>query len=178
DIILSTRFSPSAVVARKAAFAEAGNFDTNLRSSEDRDMWIRIATRRRVQLEDARLVQVCRHASNMSGNADRMKKNMRITLRKAYENGAVSKWRWLFWLKVCAVFYHQTALMYLGTGRPWPALQDAAKSLLAWPLWLQTREIGSIVHCLRLRTVARILIELFRIDRRRSKAVETGSMRQ
>ena len=47
DILMRTRFSPTGAVARKDVFALCGDFDTTLRSTEDRDMWIRIAARRR-----------------------------------------------------------------------------------------------------------------------------------
>src|SRR4029079_9217327 len=43
DIIFKTRFPPSAVVARRAALDACGGFNPDLRSSEDRDMWIRMA---------------------------------------------------------------------------------------------------------------------------------------
>src|SRR5581483_6364205 len=48
DILLKTRFMPSTAVVKRVAFDECGTFDTELRSSEDRDMWIRIGTRYRM----------------------------------------------------------------------------------------------------------------------------------
>ncbi|NBR86017.1 MAG: glycosyltransferase family 2 protein [Verrucomicrobia bacterium] len=57
DILMRTRFSPTGAVACKEVFALCGGFDTTLRSTEDRDMWIRIAARRRIWHQGKVLVQ-------------------------------------------------------------------------------------------------------------------------
>ena len=43
SFLTSHPISPSAVLIRRTIFDTVGLFDTNLRSVEDRDMWIRIA---------------------------------------------------------------------------------------------------------------------------------------
>jgi glycosyltransferase involved in cell wall biosynthesis len=45
DILVRSRFGPSSVLARRACFDAVGLFDPDLRSAEDRDMWLRIAAR-------------------------------------------------------------------------------------------------------------------------------------
>src|SRR5581483_4123838 len=84
DLIFRTCFFPSAVVARKSALEKAGLFDPTLRSSEDRDMWIRMSAHCKVFVHGERLVRIRRHSSNMSKHADRMKLNIGVVLRKAY----------------------------------------------------------------------------------------------
>jgi glycosyltransferase involved in cell wall biosynthesis len=44
DLLIMNRF-PTFVFVRKGVFEEVGYFDTQLKASEDRDMWIRIARR-------------------------------------------------------------------------------------------------------------------------------------
>jgi len=134
DLLLMTRFQPSAAVARKSAFAECGCFDTTLRSSEDRDMWIRIAARRRIHLIKDAMALIRKHDANMSRNADRMKRNMGIVLAKAQESGVVGRDP-CFWRRVHSFYRFQTAWMYYDEGRRGAALRDLVGSVLAWPFW-------------------------------------------
>src|SRR5207253_789101 len=76
DILFRTRFGSSSVVVKRAVFDECGFFDTTLRSSEDRHMWLRIAGRHRIFLLGETLAVVRRHATSMSRDADRMKENV------------------------------------------------------------------------------------------------------
>lgn len=83
ELILKNRFSADAVLIRREVFDACGMFDEELRSSEDRDMWIRLARLRRIHWCPEVLVRIRRHGDNMSGNCDRMRDNMRRVLRKA-----------------------------------------------------------------------------------------------
>ncbi len=161
DILLKTRFSPSSVVARRSALIECGYFDVNLRSSEDRDMWIRIASRHRVMLNPDRLMLIRLHPVSMSTHADRMKLNARKVFQKAYRNGLVSKLDFVFWLRVLSFAYFQTAWMYQGEGRRFKALREMALSILTWPLFLKTGELNEPAF-FRLRGLARFTIEILR----------------
>jgi glycosyltransferase involved in cell wall biosynthesis len=155
DIILRTRFAPSAVMVRREVFAVCGGFDPALRSSEDRDMWIRVAARYRVWLAPERLALIRKHSANMSSNADRMKLNMGRTLTKAWEAGWVPRRRFWFWLQVVAVYRYQTGLIYLGVGRRWAAAWDLLAAVAWWPLPFSARVLNSQVSLLRLRALAR-----------------------
>ncbi len=158
DIVLRTRFSPSGCVVRKSAFKEAGGFDTTLRSSEDRDMWIRISVCHRLFLLDDVLVYIRSHGSNMSSNGDRMKANMRKVLRKSFQNEVVPRSRLLFWLQVAGVYYYQTSLLFNGGRRRGQAFLDAIKSLCFWPVPYRSEVIDSPVSLVRLRLLCRILL--------------------
>ncbi len=133
DILLKTRFSPSSVVARRSVFDDCGMFDTTMRSSEDRDMWLRIAAKFKfVQLRE-RLLYVRNHSSSMSKNTDRMKANMKVTFRKAFALKAPGGRGPLVRMKVASFFHFQIAWMYFDEGRRSAALKEWLLSAILWP---------------------------------------------
>lgn len=157
DILMKTRFMPSCVVARRSCFDTAGFFDTGLRSSEDRDMWLRIAAGHRVFYVDRALVRIRKHGGNMSRNADRMRRAMRRVRQKALHARIVPATRAGFWLRVLAVDHFQAGWMYWDEGRRARALLHAAASLLLWPLPLDRRDLHE-PPLFRLRAALRFLL--------------------
>jgi glycosyltransferase involved in cell wall biosynthesis len=141
EILTKTRFMPSCVVARRECFQTAGEFDTALRSSEDRDMWVRIAVAWRVFYIDKALVRIRKHASNMSRHADRMLDAMRRVRRKARGSGMKPDGLPGFWLRLRAIEHFQAGWMYWDEGRSIRALAHALASLLVWPLPLDHRDL-------------------------------------
>ena len=135
DILLKTQFSPSSVVARREALESCGMFDPTLRSSEDRDMWIRITSRYRAYLSGDGLIIARRHSNNMSKHADRMTANTRRVLRQAYENGCVPKSAVFVWLCAFSFNRFETAWMYWDEGRKGEAIREVIFSLLMWPFF-------------------------------------------
>jgi glycosyltransferase involved in cell wall biosynthesis len=99
DFILKNRCSADAVIVRKSVFAEVGDFDTSLKSSEDRDMWIRIGARYKIFLLPDELLKVRRHPNSMSKHAERMKTNCQRVLKKAYDNATIPRTDWVVWLR-------------------------------------------------------------------------------
>ena len=156
DTLLRARFCPSAVVVRRAAFDQCGYFDTTLRSSEDRDMWIRLAAQGRIFVRQDRLVLVRRHAHSMSNHSDRMKANTRKVIAKAYHQRFVPRHCICFWLQVLSFHYFQTAWMYYSEGRPVAAVRDMIASLMHWPWFLRHREFNEPA-LFRLRALLRFL---------------------
>ena len=161
DILMRTRFSPTGAVARKAVFAECGGFDTTLRSTEDRDMWIRIAAKRRVWHQGKVLVEIRKHGNNMSNNADRMKNNMAAVLKKAYDTEVVPKTNVAFWLQVFSYWRFQTSLIYNGIKQPLRAYRDLLISVLLWPFFLHPAANGN-PPLFRLRSFVRYTLNLMR----------------
>ena len=167
DILLKNRFMPSSTVVRRSCFEWAGYFDTSLRSSEDRDMWIRLATGRPIRYLDKPLVRIRRHDSNMSRNADRMRSAMRRVRHKAFKAGVVPRTRAGFWLRVLAIDHFQGAWMYWDEGRPIRALVHAWASLALWPLPLDHHDLQE-PPLFRLRAAMRFLLrDAWRKFRRR-----------
>lgn len=161
DILMRTRFSPTGAVARKEVFALCGGFDTTLRSSEDRDMWIRIAARRRIWHVGKVLIEIRKHGSNMSNNADRMKNNMAVVLKKSYDAGVVPRSRFWFWLQVFSYWRFQTSLIYNGIHQPLRAYRDLFLSVIFWPWFLDPAANGNPLF-FRLRAFVRYTLNAIR----------------
>ena len=133
DIILKTRYGTTGLLARREVFEQAGYFDETLRSSEDRDMWIRIASHRRIFLHGERLAHIRRHGASMSRNTVRMKANMARVIRKAHHDERVPRREIFYWLRVWSFFHFQGAWMFWDEQRRALALRDLCISLVLWP---------------------------------------------
>jgi glycosyltransferase involved in cell wall biosynthesis len=156
DILVKTRFSPSGVVARKQVLLDAGCFDESLRSSEDRDMWIRMGAKAPIFLLAERLILVRRHRYSMSRNAGRMRENIFRVIRKSQTAGLVSGSEWAFWAQVRAFAYYQTAWMYFEQGSKREALRDLIYSFGTWPFFTQPNRLNE-PSLFRLRSARRFL---------------------
>ena len=142
DALFRTQFGASGVVTKRVVFDRCGYFDTTLRSSEDRDMWLRVAACGRIfQLAD-RLSLVRRHSGSMSNHADRMKANTGRVIKNAYKNRLAPRRCICLWLRVLSFFHFQTAWMYYAEGRPANAVRALILSLVFWPWFLRPREFN------------------------------------
>lgn len=157
DILLKTQFSADAVVVKRSAFDQCGLFDETLRSSEDRDMWLRIAARRRIFLLAERLALIRKHGNNMSKQADRMKGTGRRVINKGWAAELVPHHCFGFWLGVLSIHFFQAAWMYHEENRRGCALRDLAKSVMVWPWFLHPREFNEPL-LFRLRTLRHFLM--------------------
>ena len=136
DFCLRNRPFSSSIVVRRAVFEKCGDFDTSLRSSEDRDMWIRAtAAGFSFWLIARPLAFIRRHPANMSKNATRMKRNSRAVLVRAWRTGAVSRLNVPFWLRVFALHFFQIAWTHFDEGQRARAFRYLLTSLLLWPLF-------------------------------------------
>lgn len=84
DFVLSSRTGTTGALIRRSSFETVGYFDETLRSVEDRDMWLRLATRFRCVLVDSQCWWYRPHAGQMNRNADRMFTNYRRVLDKFF----------------------------------------------------------------------------------------------
>ncbi len=159
DFILLNRMFPSAVVARRSVLLECGGFDTQLRSSEDRDMWIRITTHHRAAHIPQTFAHIRRHGENMSKNAARMRSNTLCVLGKAWHARAVSRWRLLFWSRARAYFEYQSAWTHFSAGHRATALRFLAISFLLHPFFLRPANVGEI-PLFRLRALRHFLLRV------------------
>lgn len=80
DFVLSSRFGPSGAMIRRRCFESVGFFNEELRSVEDRDMWLRVAARFPAVCVESPCWWYRQHASQMNRNADRMFSNYRRVL--------------------------------------------------------------------------------------------------
>jgi glycosyltransferase involved in cell wall biosynthesis len=134
ELIMASRFAPSSVVARRECFESAGTFDTNLRSVEDRDMWIRIAARYRIGMIDQALTWYRVTPGSMSRNPERMEQCEDGVLKRAFATLPQLKGRWLLRRKALSMAAFSAAIMYREAGRTTKALARCFRSLIKWPL--------------------------------------------
>jgi len=154
---LRNRPLSSSVVVRRDVFAECGNFDPTLRSSEDRDMWIRLTARgHRFYYLDEPLAVIRRHPQNMSKNAPRMKRNSGLVLRRAWRAGAVARWNLPFWLRAASIHYFLVAWTHFDDGLRGRAWLYLLASIMLWPLFLRVDRVSE-PPLFRLRAAAYFL---------------------
>lgn len=154
---LRNRPLSSSVVIRRDVFEECGNFDTSLRSSEDRDMWIRITARgHRFYYLGEPLATIRRHPGNMSKNAPRMKRNSGLVLRRAWHAGAVARWNLPFWLRAAAIHYFLVARTHFDDGLRARAWLYLLASVALWPVFLRAHLVAE-PPLFRLRAAAYFL---------------------
>ncbi len=161
EIVIRTRFMPSTAVVRRAAFDRCGGFDNSLRSSEDREMWMRIAAQYEVACRNEATVLVRKHTANMSKHADRMCHSMRTVIERAQKNGWVRKPAFGFWPRVWVLYHFQAAWMYYDEGRDREAVAAAIHSILCWPLPMSAAAINEPIF-FRLRALRTFLWSLLR----------------
>ena len=135
DILLKNRFLPASAVIKKSVFERCGEFDTTLRSSEDRDMWIRVGRQFRIYLLDTPLVCIRKHPANMSKNSDRMRSNMQKVIQKAFGDRVVHPLNIPFKLMVYSIYYFENAWMCHDENRRPEAIRLMLLSLLTWPVF-------------------------------------------
>ena len=131
--------SGSSVMARQAALKQAGGFDTSLRSLEDIDMWMRLATLGEYDCLDEPLTTIVKRADSMSGNLDVMRasaiavmKKNRQLLPPALRNG--------YWRAAYAGMLADYAKWEYRRGRTW-----LAAAHLIQAMWLAPRQHGRLL---------------------------------
>ena len=156
DFCLRNRPMSSSIILRREVFAKCGGFDTTLRSSEDRDMWLRLTTAGwRFWFIDEPLARIRRHPFNMSKNAGRMTANRGRILHKARRSGLLSPWS-PFWLKVFSIHHYQAAWTHYHEAARVRAIYHLLCSCLLWPFFLRPAAVSQ-PRLFRLRALRNFL---------------------
>lgn len=143
ELVYKVRFAPSSAVIRRDCFERAGLFDPELRSAEDRDMWVRIACHFPVTNLPMNLCWYRMHANNMSRAAVRMEENELKVLDKAFRDIPSLRRRWLFRMKTYSYAAYNAAYMH-GAACNWlTALARLGRSMALWPLPFPRSDVGT-----------------------------------
>jgi len=132
ELVISNRFSCT-VLGNRRLLQEIGGFDTSLKASEDRDLWIRVAVTHPIILVNYLTLRHRNHGANISRAAVKQTATMERVLEKAFSNPELL-------LKpgdrryARAVCHYQSALMFADAGDHRTALTRMTRSLLAAPL--------------------------------------------
>jgi glycosyltransferase involved in cell wall biosynthesis len=130
------------VTIRRACIDEVGLFDETMRSTEDRDLWLRIALRHEVAFIPKVLAYYRTSPGSVSTNAQRMLQAQLQFIRKHYgSEGCGLLPRQISWARA----YKQRADALKAQGQPQAALMSALQALVIYPLDLNnTRTAGSL----------------------------------
>jgi len=134
DIAIGTLF-PCTVLVRKNVFDNCGGFDETFgkMGCEDRDMWLRIGAKYRLQLLRERLVTLYFHGSNMSEDPYWQLKGIRKLMQKARGMGVVSKLNFTFWAQVRSQYHVNASLLYQESGKQLRAFGHVLASIAVCP---------------------------------------------
>jgi glycosyltransferase involved in cell wall biosynthesis len=159
ELVTSTRFAPSSAMLRRSAFDAVGLFDTELRSVEDRDMWIRVGARHPVGVIEEPLTWYRQTPGSMSRHPERMETNERRVLDKAFALPEL-RTRRLLRRKALALTDLTGGYLYHAAGRPGVAVRRLVRSLWRWPVPLRKPDVHE--PFVRVRLLAASLRNLLR----------------
>jgi glycosyltransferase involved in cell wall biosynthesis len=167
EMVIRSHFAPSSVMIRKDCLQEVGLFDTGLRAVEDRDMWIRIASRHLIANLDIPLIYYRIHNRNMSLEAARMEEYESKVLQKAFTTIQPLRHRFLLRQKARSYASFSAAHMYGAGGAQLRSLTRILHSFLLWPLPYGRGEVRKSL--MRPRTAIVILLRMFGLKQREMK---------
>jgi glycosyltransferase involved in cell wall biosynthesis len=119
---------------RRSCVNIVGDFDEEMRSVEDRDLWFRIAERCKVVYIDKVLANYRMSGAGMSANIDRMLKWQLYFVRKHRSNGHLPKGSYH---SALASIYRERGDHLFDRRQPFRAIADYCKAVLYNPLSLQ-----------------------------------------
>ena len=152
-------FGPSSALIRKSCLEAVGLFDATLRSVEDRDLWIRLASRFTLAKLASPLLFYRMHSGSLSNKSAQMERYERQVLDKAFAQIPRLRGHWMLRRQT----YSQAAY----TSAPDVSLQRASRlrlcrrmlwSFLYWPLPLPGNDDGG--RLVRAKVVANLLLRM------------------
>ncbi len=161
DIAIRTRFGPGGVVVRKECFDKVGLFDTDLRSIEDRDMWIRIACHYSVVKLKLPLWWHRTHSASMCYVVERTIAFERKVLQRAFAEHPLLRRNWLVRLEAFSYYHRSSACTYDTAGMHVRALAQILWSIAVWPLPFSKRHCPTPLE--RPRILLVILLRMLRL---------------
>jgi glycosyltransferase involved in cell wall biosynthesis len=134
ELALRSRFATSGVMVKNALLKSVGGFDETLRSSEDRQLWIRIASVASVRMQDIELFYSRgeRH-SHLSGQAIWTDQNSRVMIDRIFRELPALQDRWVLKRRALSRAAYEAALLFKDAGKRSIAYRRVGKSLWLWP---------------------------------------------
>lgn len=129
---IKPRFAPSSVVAHRKCFDAVGVFDTTLRSVEDRDMWLRIASQFNMVRLDIPLTWYRVTPGSMSSHPERMEHFELLVLNRSLDFPRLKANRRVRRLALSHC-YRSSAYTFQAAGRSREAYQRLKQSFWQWP---------------------------------------------
>jgi glycosyltransferase involved in cell wall biosynthesis len=133
-VVGKAHFGPSSAVIRRICFYSVGLFDPTLRCVEDRDMWIRLASKFVLAKLPLTLLWYRLHPTSLSNKSVQMEEAELRVLHKAFRDIPGLRGRWLFHMKTLSQTTFVSAQMFGTHGQLGIALRRVLRSFLLWPL--------------------------------------------
>ncbi len=178
QLVIGSRFGACGVVARRRCFEEVGVFDETLRSAEDVDMWIRIASRFPVAKLEFPLWVYRHHGTSMHRATARMELNTLKMLAKVFDGPEPLSRSPRLKRKALAQIVIQLAYGYRDAHAYGASLSRIVRSLLLWPFPDPDKDLWYCHPKVRLKfltlTVAQAARWHLGLDRSRRKGATAG----
>jgi glycosyltransferase involved in cell wall biosynthesis len=179
ELVIRSYFAPSSIIIRRECFQKVGLFDTSLRAVEDRDMWIRVASRYLVANLQMPLIYYRLHDGNMSLEAARMEVYESKVLRKVFTEIQPLRRSFLLRQKAFSYAKFSAAFMYGASGAPLRSLTRMLHSFLLWPLPYRRGEVRTSL--MRPRTLMVLLLRMLGLKEKETKgsqqALQSAAMK-
>lgn len=141
------RFAPSSVIAHKKCFQAVGWFDTELRSVEDRDMWLRIATQFKMGRLEIPLTWYRVSPNSMSTHPERMEHFELLVLNRSLDFPELKPQVTVHRLALSHC-YRSSAYTFYTHGRYREALSRLMQSVKYWPgFYAKEDEVLRLYRC-------------------------------
>jgi glycosyltransferase involved in cell wall biosynthesis len=157
NIIFQSPFPTSTVIVQKHCFDAVGYFDTGLRNAEDRDLYIRMASRYPMVKLGAVLGWGRLDGEHLSMSSVAGEQSTRKMIVRVFDRVDALRGRFLLKQRALSYAAFEASYMYLAKGNPLWALQRIVRSLLLWPLPYPRRMITPLA---RMKRLFRILVAL------------------
>jgi glycosyltransferase involved in cell wall biosynthesis len=157
DVVLRSPFATSTVVVRKHCFDEVGYFDTGLCNAEDRDIYIRIASRYPMVKLHATLVWGDKEGEHLSAASAQSEQSTRKMLLGAFERLDSLRGRIVLRRRALSYAAFEGSYIYLAQGDRLRALRRVLWSLVLWPFPYSVGEAGPFR---RVKRLIRILVSV------------------
>ena len=162
QLVIGSRFGACGVVARRWCFDEVGLFDETLRSAEDLDMWIRIASRFPIAKLEFPLWVYRHHGASMHQATARMEVNTLKMIGKVFEGPEPLSRSSRLRRKALALILIHLAYGYRDAHAYGAALSRIARSLLLWPFPYRDKDLWYCHPLARLKFLTLVVIQAVR----------------
>ncbi len=159
QLVIGSRFGACGVVARRWCFDEVGLFDETLRSAEDVDMWIRIASRFPVAKMEFSLWVYRHHGASMHRVTARMELNTLRMIAKVFDGPDPLSRSPRLRRKALAHVAIQLAYGYRDAHAYGAALSRIVRSLRLWPFPYPDKDLWYCQPRARLKFLAFVLAQ-------------------
>jgi hypothetical protein len=162
QLVVRTLIPVSSVMVRRDVIDRVGDFDVALRSSEDRDFFLRVAEMATVGILDMPLTGYRDTPGSMCKNPEVRERAMWQVMRKLTDRNGWRN-RWLLRRKCYGSMYRECADVYARSGRHWQSVVRLLKSCVCYPLPYRSGEVR--LHLDRPRRLAVNALRLLGLKR-------------